>query len=251
MKNQIDSFLNYKSNSEKEAKESTLYIAVSFLNQTLLRGINIGSSLVVILFLMFASPNQLSAQKFDINSYNVGTSIDTYVTGGGHGTFYTGNVVLFNEKNTFTFGPCIQKRTAKPGGFKIGYTRKLADNNKEEGQSSYKESEVGSLQLNLFTSLQYVERLPLSYAKARIEELTSLTDNVKFSQSKLSTINASFGVEVNVKLSNTLQLKNFIGASVYYHTNYVQGMYMDQMAPALIIGTGINIFNLRAGRIYN
>jgi hypothetical protein len=199
----------------------------------------------ILLLLFLANPfNEFSAQKKSRAIYKLGGGIENYVSGNGHGSFYSAYLSVGDGKNFFSAGPVMQKRSMLMQGVKIGYSRVLTggDFNTVDNDG---EGMDGNLQLNFFISAQYVNQLPLSYSAVITEELIHNRSDFDMKQDwskvKLSTAELSAGFELHFKITQNITWKTYIGPSVYYHVNYIQGMYSPKLAPVLLIGTGICI----------
>ncbi len=198
----------------------------------------------LLFFLAFLLLNHtfLICQQTGSGDYRLGINAESFLSGDGHGTFFSGNLVLANDKNVWGIGPCLQKRSMKMRCVDFYYEHELADNNGEENNSAFKDCRNGTIQLDCFSELQYANKLPLSFNMARLEQTANQVEGKNWNQITLSTIELSAGVGLNVKLAKHLQWKNFIGICVYYHTNYIPGMCEDRIAPVLTIGSGLNLF---------
>jgi hypothetical protein len=89
--------------------------------------------------------------------------------------------------------------------------------------------------------VQYNNKLPLSYCLVKEENMIEREPQTNWSQVKLSTLEATAGFELQMNLTETISWKNRVGASAYYHLNYVQGMDHDRAAPTLVLGAGIYV----------
>lgn len=175
------------------------------------------------------------------SSQNVGMGIETNVSGNGHGAYYSGFLSLNKGNNTVRLGGMVQQRSMNINGVRLSYSYKLAGLDYETSVASYDELPNGSLVLSTFSYVQYLNNARLSSRRSKVESLTHEEKSIDWDKIKLSTVEAGIGIELNVKLTDWLQLRNFLGCGVYYHINYVGGMYQERMGPILNFGTGINI----------
>lgn len=169
-------------------------------------------------------------QKFAARYIN---SMEASLSGGGHGAFYVATVGIELQRNTFSAGPVIQKRSGIVNGFKIAYSRNLS-------QEAYDPNDRDLLQVNLFSSFQYNNKLPLCYAAAKHESVVNPTSDRDWNELKLSTAEINSGIQLQVNITNNVSWKSSIGASVYHHLDYVK---MDRRGTgvALTVGTGLSI----------
>ena len=99
-------------------------------------------------------------------------------------------------------------------------------------------------QLYFFSTLQYTHNAYLSKGATLLENQNSISkdnDKPNYSKTKLSTIEACVGFGLNTKIGKNIFWSNYIGLNSYYHTNYINGMYIDQSALAITLGTTIGI----------
>ncbi len=173
----------------------------------------------------------------------LGLGMEMYTSGNAHGTFYSARVNVSRGKSVFSFGPCLQKRVLAVNGIKLNYSYLLTGINEgydqdEVGENKNDPSDI--IELRLLVSLQYISNGALSYKAARVETLTNPESTTNYNSMRLSTIEAAVCLEVDVNLK-WMRIRNFMGASVFNHFNYVNGMYRPKCGPALIFGTGIII----------
>jgi hypothetical protein len=173
---------------------------------------------------------QNSNQKF-IQS----VGLDCYSTGNGLGTFYSPNLSLNKGVNVFSVGPVIQKRSDVLRGVKVGYSRILTIDSK----TRLRFAEKDLIQLNFFTSLQYTNKLQLSYSTVRNETLIFGDSRQNLENIRLTTGEMNIGFELYVNITNNISWKNYIGGSVYYHFNYLTILEQQKCAPTLNLGTGL------------
>jgi hypothetical protein len=183
----------------------------------------------------------LGALTFKGSAQNIGMGVETNISSNGHGTYYSGYISLNKGKGSVKLGACIQQRGMKMNGLRLGYSLKLAGLDQETTTALYDDLPNGSVVLNAFSYAQYLNDASLSSRRAKVESLTQLEGNRNWNTVKMSTAEAGIGIELTVKLSDWVQLRNFISLSGYYHVDYIQGMYQERMMPVINIGTGINI----------
>ncbi len=195
-------------------------------------------SLFVALVLMI-SIKSATAQVRTYSPLTYGVGYSSFLSGNGHGTFYSFTLNVNKNKNSFSIGPCIQKTSQQISTVKVTYSYQLAEDQRR-------------LNLRVFSYLLYADNLPLSFSTVCLEERQSRSQekweqlnniSTDWSKVKLSTIETGMGVEVGVRIMNGIVLRNFIGLSVFYHTQYTSEMYSDKIAPVLMVGTSLNIFN--------
>lgn len=193
--------------------------------------------------LMLMSVSPLFSQKIKKSPYRLGIGIGSHVSGNAHGSVYDVYGSIYNGNSVFSAGPCIQKRTNSICGARIAYNYMLTG--KEDFSKSRNEfNDCEKLQLYFFSYVQYIHNSPLSFNSVTREEITSrFNDNrkVDFDKLKFSTAEVGLGFGLNVNLSKQLVWGNFVGFSTYYHTNYVEGMYAERIAPVLVIGTTLKL----------
>lgn len=184
---------------------------------------------VILLWSTFITA-QNENKKF-INS----VGLDYYSTGNGLGAFYSPNLSLNKGVNVFSIGPVIQKRSNLLRGVKVGYSRILTIDSRTPKRSVEKDL----LQLNFFTSLQYTNRLQLSYSTVKNETLIFGDSRQNLEKIRLTTGEINIGFELYVNITNNISWKNSVGGSVYYHFNYATILEQQKCAPTLNLGTGL------------
>lgn len=194
---------------------------------------------------MFLNISNLISQKNGKLPYRFGGGIGTHVSGNAHGGIYDVYGSLYDGKSLFSVGPCIQKRSNTICGARMSFSYLVTGMDDFLPDNKFAERE--KLQLYFFSYLQYIYKAPLSFNSVKREEILSQRNDrreIDFNKYKLSTVEAGLGFGLNIKLNKQLVLGNYIGLSMYYHANYVNGMYADQIAPTLILGTslGLNFF---------
>jgi hypothetical protein len=201
----------------------------------------------IILLIMFISVFKSISQNKSIKHYGFGVSIGTQISGNSLGGIYEISGNLYNNNNMTALGLCLQGRTKLPNGLRIGYSRILTgfDNflfvEKEDDDEKFSDKKF---QLCFFSTLQYTHNAHLSDGASLLENKSSLSkdnDKPNYSKAKLSTIEVSIGFGLNTKIGKNIIWSNYIGLSSYYHTNYINGMYIDKSALALTLGTTIGV----------
>jgi hypothetical protein len=200
--------------------------------------------------------SEVCAQKYKPKTpCFIGGGFENFSSGNWHGAFYSPYVNLTKGRKSFSGGPVFQKRSMEFSGGKLSFSYNLSGSKKQ--MIDYDEEEVPLtedyvktndrqlLQLNFFSFAQYVNETTLSYAAQKTEEKTEhnpVSESRRdWSKVRLSTAEAGVGFELYIKISKRISWKSYVAGSVYYHVNYISGMYHERMAPSLVLGTGIHI----------
>ncbi len=191
--------------------------------------------IIAIAFLLNTSA--LFAQHAAYKPEVIGFALDCYSSANGHGAFYAPALTLNRDRNSLSFAALIQKRSMEMNGLKISYSRNLSS----ESPEVIRGYGFDLLQVNFFSALQYNNKTHLAYCVAKYENTINREPQIDWNQVKLSTLEATAGFELQINLTETICWKNYVGASAYYHTNYVQGMDHSRAAPTLVLGTGIHV----------
>ncbi|HWY10436.1 MAG TPA: hypothetical protein VN026_03870 [Bacteroidia bacterium] len=175
-----------------------------------------------------------------------GFGLETYVSGNAHGAFYSARLNVSKGKSVFSLGPCLQKRTLELTGAKLGYSYLITEINdrydeKELKEMKYKQRDI--LELRILCYVQYLHNASLSYAASRVETITNNNSGINFNQVRLSTVEAALCAEIDINIK-WLKIRTYMGGTTFYHTTYINGMYREKCAPALIFGTGFVIPNI-------
>lgn len=175
--------------------------------------------------------------------YKFGFGMEMYTSGNAHGTFYAAQVRVSRGRSGFSFGPCLQKRLLQVNGIKLNYSYLLTGINEgydqdEEGENKKDPSDI--LELRLLVSAQYIDKAGLSYKAARVETLANPETTINYNNMRFSTIEGAVCLELDLNLK-FMKIRSYMGASVYNHFNYVNGMYRPKCSPALMFGTGFII----------
>lgn len=175
-----------------------------------------------------------------------GFGLETYVSGNAHGAFYSARLNVSKGKSVFSLGPCLQKRTLELTGAKLGYSYLISGINDRYDEDELKEMKYESrdiLELRVLCYVQYLHKARLSYAASRVETITSNESTTNFNQVRLCTVEAALCAEIDINIK-WLKIRTYMGATTFYHTTYIKGMYREKCSPALIFGTGFIIPNI-------
>ncbi len=217
--------------------------------------------LITIIF----QPFRCNAQIKPISNNGFGLTLDTYVSGNAHGTMYSGLLNYRINRSVISLGPSIQKRYMKIGGGKLTYSYLLNapktkkrysfhTNKNKRNINKYIDEELDDeeeiftddgFQIKFYSYFQYLNNLPLSYDAQKLESFVNRVENQNWNSTTLSTVEGGLGFELNIRITRNLYWRNFIAASVFYHTKYVTNMQHEQYSPALTIGTSLNIPNFK------
>ncbi|MGZ3901453.1 MAG: hypothetical protein ACXVC7_03740 [Bacteroidia bacterium] len=197
---------------------------------------------ITLMFLVCAG-NMAKAQK---TRCFVGGGLETYSSGNLHGGCFTPYLNLTHGRKSFSGGPVIQNQTMELSGGKLMFSYNLSGSKRTISDNRLSEDYAGNpddalLQLNAFCFAQYLSNTKLSRSASTTEKLVAGENSRDWSNVRLSTAEAGAGFELYVKFSKRVSWKTYIGGSVYYHTNYIQGMYHERACPVLVLGTGIHI----------
>lgn len=199
----------------------------------------------VILFILLAlSCNSLISQNQTKSPYLFGIGIGSHVSGNAHGTFFDASASLYNGKNAFSAGACIQKRTMQACGGSFNYTRILTGHENFTDKSLSYRVDDSKLQLFCYSTISYIHNASLSYNAVKCEEALVKNQSEFPSNAnaiKLSTAQITAGFGLNLKLSKQLVWSNYIGVGVYQHLNHTAGMYCEKTAPMLCLGTALKL----------
>ena len=181
---------------------------------------------------------------------SVGIIMETYASGNAHGAMYSGLVNFNLAKSSISIGPCIQKRNMNFTDGKIVYAYLLNAPRIikcEELDAEEFEERTGDvivedgIQIKFNTYVQYLQNASLAFSAEKLESHVNRIENINWKSVQLSTVECGIGFEFNVRLRNNLYIRNYINASVYYHTKYIQNMHHEQYATTLNLGTSISI----------
>jgi hypothetical protein len=201
--------------------------------------------IILLCFTMYFMAGRIFSQKTPSKGY-IGAGIGAHLSSSGHGAYYSAFISYSKGKSNITLGPCLQKRTLMLRGARLSFSYILAAQD-DEGviveNKEYKSSDV--LQLGMFGYAQYVDNLPLSYHRARIESETDTVGVINWNESPISTVEGGAGVELFVRVSRLIRLRGFFGVGAYYHTTYQPGMYQERSSVLLTTGVSINIVSFR------
>ncbi len=205
-----------------------------------------------VLLLILLNTNSLLAQDSIRKPVLVGLGIETYFTMSGHGGFYSAFLAINKGKGTFKAGPVMHKRSQQITGAKMSYSYRIATMNGEDVYNiPFNEFRVGSMQVNLFAFLHYVQNTGLSYKRAvetQLLNIDSATVNTNWNGTRLNTVEGGIGVELGIKITKRVLWTSYIGLSVYDHLNYFPELYYEKAAVVLMVGTGLSIPTFRLKR---
>jgi hypothetical protein len=191
--------------------------------------------MLVCIFFAKAAKTQEEAQKFD-----PGVGFEGFISFNGHGPFLSGYGSFNSEKHSLKLGPMLQTRNMRLNGLKFTYSYSVA--RRERIILADEPRTVGGpFRFGFFTFAQYIHNGDLSVNRVEEEAVRNPERLTDWNGVKMSTLEGGAGFELSIRLSRRMQLRNFMGLSVYYHLNQPEGMYHEQMAPTLIFGAGLNI----------
>ena len=201
------------------------------------------TSSALIALLIMLSANKASAQK--TKSY-IGGGLETYSSGNLHGACFTPYLNLTHGRTSFNLGPVIQNQTKEMNGGKFVFSynlsgQKSAAKDKRLTEDYAPDADESLLQLNAFVFTQYLSNAKLSRSASTTERLVAKENSTDWSKVRLSTAEVGAGFELYVKFSKRVSWKTYAGASVFYHTTYIQGMYHERACAVLVLGTGLHI----------
>jgi hypothetical protein len=194
--------------------------------------------ITILIFFMIINICFFSAQNQFRMPVRTGMGVDLYSSGNGHGIFYSPYVSLHKGRNTFTFGPTIQRTHMTLNGGRVSYSRNLSGNCETFVKDDYYRS-TDVIQLNFFCYIQYNQAAYLNNATIDDEKMVSRGLDVDWNKVRYSTVESGTGIEFRININNHLCWKNYIGASVYQHLDYINGMDHEQCASSLTLGTGM------------
>jgi hypothetical protein len=194
--------------------------------------------------LMVLGNGTLVSQNAQKSPYLLGLSIGSNISGNAHGAIYEAGLGLYNGKNIFSIAACTQKRSMQLCGGRFQYTRILTGKEDFSGQDRPYAVEPSKLQLFFYSRAQYLNSACLAFNDVKKEEtIMKNRDEVPSDANRirLSTIDVSVGIGLNVKLCKQLVWGNYIGFGTYYHLNHNPGMYCEKMAPVIVLGTSLRL----------
>lgn len=197
---------------------------------------------IVIFILLNISLSVISQNNKNL-PYRFGVGVGVHVSGNSHGGIYDLYGSLYNGKSLFSLGTCMQKRSNPFCGARMSFSYMLTnrDNFSKVGITDLEEDD--NLQLYFFSFCQYLHNAQLSSAAIHREKDLERGNEppTDFSSIKLSTIEAGVGFGLNIKLRKKMTWGNYIGISTFYRTNYNNELHVNEIAPALIIGTSFGL----------
>lgn len=201
-------------------------------------------SATALIMAMILGKGALMSQNAQKSPYLLGLSVGSQISGNAHGTIYEAGLGLYNGKNVFSLGACMQKRSMQLCGARFQYTRILTGKEDFSGQDHPYAVEPSKLQLFFYSRAQYLNNAMLTYNDVKKEEtIMKNRDEVPSDANRirLSTIDVSAGVGLNVRLCKQLVWGSYIGFGTYYHLNYKPGMYCENIAPVIVLGTSLRL----------
>jgi hypothetical protein len=195
-----------------------------------------------IIFIFTLNVTNLWSQNKYTRLSKYGGGVETYISCDGHGAFYSPFMSIYKQNSAFNFGPVIQKRSGIMNGFKFLYSCNLtgSKNRHIKDEYFYNYHYPNFFQLNFYSSFQYNGKLPLSYSNVKQEELISHEPQPNWNKIRLSTAEVSSGLAFQLNITNTFSWKTYIGASLYYHIDYTEGMDHTRTAPVINLGTSLS-----------
>ncbi len=180
---------------------------------------------------------KLQAQYPSHSIYGIG--MDFSSSGNGHGGYFAPSLSLTKGRNTFSAAVLIQKRSMTANGARISLSRNLTGS----AADILLRRNYSPLQLNIFANIQYNDKLPLSYCTVQEEETVCRVREPQpnWNAMRLSTIETTFGLQLNVNITGTVAWKTYIGTAAYYHFNYYNALDHPRTAVTICLGTGVNI----------
>lgn len=215
------------------------------MKKTYTNAVKLQSVITATLFLMLAilGKGTLISQSAR-SSYQLGISAGSHISGNAHGTIYEAGLGFYNGKNLFSVGACMQKRTMSVCGGRFNYTRILTGKEEFTKESVGYDVEASRLQLFFYSRAEYLHNASLSYNDVKKEETVMKNRGEMPSDAnriRLSTIDVSAGIGLNIKLGHRVVWGNYIGFGTYYHLNYKPGMYCEKIAPVIVLGTALRL----------
>lgn len=194
----------------------------------------------LLLFICFSFPFFCQEAKNEKPIW--GGGIEMFYSANAHGAFYSGHLSFNQSKHHLKVGPLVHKRSLKVSGAKLAYSFVLAGMDAEEMlHANFRESSNGSWRVSLMTFVQYIDKTQMNYKRVVEEELLNPDIKQDWNKVYLSTVEGGLGAELDVKLFNYVQLRTYVGVSVYSHLNYPTVMYHEKTAAAFIFGAGVNV----------
>jgi hypothetical protein len=196
------------------------------------------ANILYVIIIVLLNLSHLNAQQIERMPYRFGAGIGTHISGNAHGNIYDVYGSLYNGKNLISFGPCIQNNSNPLSGARISFSHMLTGQD-DLSKNSITNFEDDKLQLFVFSFCQYLHNAHLSSGAIKQEQLMSRGNEhqLDYNSIKLSTIELGVGFGLNLKLSKKMVWGNYIGISTIYHTNYINGLHTDKIAPVLVVGT--------------
>jgi len=197
---------------------------------------------LIILFVILGNHSVFS-QNRNAQAYKLGLGVSSSISGNAHGTIYDVSSHLYNGKNLFGIGACIQKRKENLCGFKINYMRFVTGKEVLANEKFKAKNDNSRTQLFFYSSVQFIQNGYLSFGAVKREEVLYPKSETPsdFSNYKISTAEASVGFGINVKITDQLVWSNYVGFGAYYHLNYTKPMYTEKTATMIVLGTALRL----------
>ncbi len=175
-----------------------------------------------------------------------GAGIAYYLSANGHGSFYSAYVSGSKGKHFFGAGPVMQERGYNLCGGRISYSYLLGsrDDDFDFGESKAEKS-ISFLSVSIYSYLQFVNQIPLSYGKVAIENRLDTVKGRDWNKINFSTIETCVGLEVIMRLTKRIRFKNFFAVGAYYHLNSVAGMYEEKANAIVSFGTSLSLTSFK------
>lgn len=172
----------------------------------------------------------------------LGGGIECYETGSLQGAFCSAYLSASLHKSTLTFGPCLQKRSMEVKGAKLSFSYLIGDKERFVTPDSTVINPTAPIRIKLrvYSFTQYVNKLPLSCAAAKVEAITNEERPFDWHEARLSSIATGAGIEVDAQMKHFM-FRAYFGGSVYHYCTYIPGMYHARTATSLNAGIGISI----------
>jgi hypothetical protein len=195
------------------------------------------------LFVLIFLSLRTSAQGPVSQKIKLSIGYETFSTGNAHGGFTAPSISLTKSLNQLIFAPTIQYQSKKIDGLRVCYSRNLSGTpykaDATDPEDHYDGEFQSVLQLNLFAYAQYVQDARLSSNAIRNEQMIHRESSTNYGQIRLNTAETGIGIELRVNINHFLCWRNYVGAGVYSHLNYVKGLDHEKQSTSLLLGTGL------------
>jgi hypothetical protein len=206
-------------------------------------------SKLIVGLILFGQINFSFAQDSIRKPLLVGIGAEAYFTLSGAGGYYSPYLAFNRARGTFRIGPVIQKRSLEVNGLKAYFSYRIVSKNQEDlYHMNFAELRPGALQVNIYMFAQYVQNAMLSYKRSVETQLLNIDSawvNNDWNAVRLNTFQAGVGLELGIKITKRVLWTNYIGLSVYDHTNWFPELYYDRTAVVLMMGSSLTIPTFR------